>query len=80
MKESLTALAYIKMRHLSRFRLDGIRDSRKKIKIKPIPKLSDVTVMKRYKAIKILRLCPFSDYFGETKATLKAMFPKKMAP
>ena len=80
MKESLFALAVAKMRHLPRESIQAMKNSKGKIRIKLIPKLHEATTSKRSAAIHILRMCPFSDYFGEDEYSLKLKLTKKLAP
>ena len=50
--------------------LRGLINERGDIILIPVPKLSEIVGMKHRRLISVLKLCPFSDRFGETSKTL----------
>ena len=54
-----------------------LKSSNGNIKIKRIPKLDNAMTLSHKKIIENMRLCPYSEFFGETRKNLKTMFPSK---
>ena len=71
MRESMFAIAAKKLNSIPHLNLDSMKNAKGRLQIRLIPKLHEAASGKRKNVIKILRLCPFSDFYGEDKNTLK---------
>ena len=73
----LEALAAQKIRHLSRREILSLRNARGTISLQAVPSFNDANKFRGYELRKIVRMCPYSQYFGITIEMLHFKFPKK---
>ena len=65
-----------KLKRLPQHRIVDLFTKDGKFKMQHVPTLRDIQKMQAGKALKVLRGCPVSHHFGESKRALSIAFPK----